>query len=216
MRTKRQQLIDLLTFPIRAITLFYDDKWGLSCQATERYDYASRELKGYCLDLGCGPHNRFIKDFCDNNGIGIDVYQYEGLTAENIHEDMTHLPFEDEKFQTVTLLANINHIPRNQRDEELREVYRVLKPFGNVVITMGNPLAETVVHKVISLHDRFFNTKQDVDSERGMEEGEEFFLTDSEILSLLKKAGFTNIKKKFFVTQWGLNHMFVADKHNIV
>ncbi len=212
MRSKKQQIIDFVTFPLRAVTLFYDDKWGLSCQATERYDYASREVRGYCLDLGCGPHNRFIKSFCNNNGIGIDVYKYEGLADENIQKDMTKLPFRGETFQTVTFLANINHIPKNQRDQELSEAYRVLKHGGNVVITMGNPFAETVVHKVIALHDRLFHTSQDVDSERGMEEGEEYFLRDSEILGRLKKAGFTDIKKRFFTTQWGLNHMFVANK----
>jgi ubiquinone/menaquinone biosynthesis C-methylase UbiE len=59
---------------------------------------------------------------------------------------MTHLPFKDETFQSVTFPANINHVPRNQRDQELSEAYRVLKPFGNIIITMGNPIAETVVH----------------------------------------------------------------------
>jgi len=144
--------------------------------------------------------------------VGIDVYKYEGLDDENICKDMTHLPFKNETFQTVTFLANINHVPRHQRDMELSEAFRVLKPFGNIVITMGNPLAETVVHRVIALHDKLFHTKQDVDSERGMEEGEEYFLTDLEIISRLKKAGFTHIKKKYFITQWGFNHLFVADK----
>ena len=68
---------DFITFPFRAVTLFYSDKWGLSCQATERYDYVSREILGSCLDIGCGPNNRFIKEFVNNNGIGIDVFTYK-------------------------------------------------------------------------------------------------------------------------------------------
>ena len=212
MRSRKQKVFDFITFPLRAVTLFYTDKWGLSCQATERYDYVSQEVRGYCLDVGCGPNNRFVKEFLKNNGIGIDVFKYEGLVDENIIKDMTHLPYDSNTFDSVTFLANINHIPKNQRDSELSEAYRVLKPSGNIIITMGNPLAETVVHKVIALHDRIFKSKQDVDAERGMEEGEEFFLTDTEIKNRLIKAGFFNIRKIFFVTQCGLNHLFTAVK----
>ncbi len=212
MRSGKQKIVDFFTFPLRAITLFYTDKWGLSCQATERYDYASQEVRGYCLDVGCGPNNRFIKEFLNNNGIGIDVYKYDGLEDENIIKDMSHLPYKNNIFDSVTFLANINHVPKDRRDSELSEAYRVLKSSGNIVITMGNPLAETVVHKVIALHDRIFKSKQDVDSERGMEEGEEYYLTDTEIKNRLTKAGFSNIKKRFFVTQWGLNHLFTAFK----
>jgi len=212
MRSKKQQIVDFITFPLRAMSLFYEDKWGLSSQATERYDYVLHEVRGYCLDVGCGPHNRFIKEFCNNQGIGIDVYKYDGLTDENIIIDMTHLPYSDDTFDTATFIANINHIPENQRDDELKEAYRVLKRPGNIVVTMGNPIAEILVHKVVALHDRVFNTKQDVDSERGMVEGEEYFLTDLEIKNRLTSAGFSDVEKKFFLTQWGFNHLFVAYK----
>lgn len=204
---------DFITFPFRAVTLFYSDKWGLSCQATERYDYVSREILGYCLDIGCGPNNRFIKEFVNNNGIGIDVFPYEGLTDENIVLDMTQIPYDNEIFDSVTFLANINHIPKDKRDNELAEAYRVLKPKGNIIVTMGNPFAEVVVHSVVSIYDRIFKTHQDVDSERGMVEGEEYYLSDSEIRDRLNKAGFVRVNKKFFYTQWGLNHLFVAYKN---
>jgi SAM-dependent methyltransferase len=213
MRSNKQKFLDFITFPFRAITLFYSDKWGLSCQATERYDYVSREVLGYCLDIGCGPNNRFIKEFCNNNGFGIDVFQYEGLSNENIVRDMTHLPFNNETFKTVTFIANINHIPKFQRDSELKEAYRVLCKKGNIIITMGNPIAEFLVHKVVSLYDRLFKTHQDVDSERGMVEGEDYYLKDSEIRNRLYKAGFIEIHKKYFYTQWGLNHLFIASKN---
>jgi SAM-dependent methyltransferase len=212
MRSNKQRLFDFITFPFRAITLFYTDKWGLSCQATERYDYASQEVLGYCLDIGCGPYNRFIKDFLNNNGIGIDVFKYDGLSEENINLDMTHLPYENDSFDSVTFLANINHIPKGQRDSELSEAFRVLRSKGKIIITMGNPLAEIVVHFVVSLYDRLFKSHQDVDSERGMSEDEEYFLLDSEIEARLHKAGFKTIKKKHFITQWGLNHLLVAEK----
>jgi hypothetical protein len=77
---------------------------------------------------------------------------------------------------------------------------------------MGNPLAEILVHKLVTFYDRFFATKYDLDAERGMHEEEEYYLTNSEIEKRLNKACFINIRKKYFGTQMFLNHLFVAEK----
>ncbi|OGC51466.1 hypothetical protein A2982_02780 [candidate division WWE3 bacterium RIFCSPLOWO2_01_FULL_39_13] len=215
MSTKRksfQKIKDFLVFPLRAFTLFENDKFGLSSLASERYDYVSREVIGYCLDVGCGRHNRFIDKYLKGHGIGIDVYPYDGLSQENLIKDVFHFPFNNNTFKSVTFIANLNHIPKSLRDIELKEAYRCLKPGGNIIATMGNPLAEILVHKVVMLYDKLLGTKHDIDSERGMHEEEEFYLTDSEIIRRFKKADFLDIKKKYFWTQWGLNHLFVGWK----
>jgi len=212
MRNRFQKCKDFFTFPFRAFTLFENDKFGLSSLQTERYDYVAHEVVGKCLDIGCGRNNRFVNDFLKGNGVGIDVFQYEGLKKENIVKDMTNLPFKDNEFNTVTLIANINHIPRSIRIKELKEIFRVIKNGGILIVTMGNPVVEVVVHKVVWLYDKYLKTNVDVDTERGMEEDEEYYLTDECIKSLLKKVGFKKIKKKYFITQWGLNHLFVGCK----
>lgn len=211
-RTVSQKIKDFITFPIRAFTLIDKDRWGFSSLDTERFDYITREVTGYCLDVGCGKYNRLITRCLDGNGRGIDVYQYDGLSEEVIVEDISHFPFDDHSFESVTFSAVISHIPKSLRDIEMAETYRCLKPGGNIIITEGNPLAQILVHKVVMIYDRFLGTKLDVDSERGMHEEEDYYLTDSEIIGRLKKAGFTDIKKKYFYTQWGLNHLFVAWK----
>ena len=207
-----QKILDFLVFPLRALTLFHHDRWGFSCLASERFDYVAREVLGYCLDVGCGRHNRFVKEYRGGNGVGINVFAYEGLVAENIVPDLTHLPFADATFQTVTFIANLNHCPKPDRDTELRESWRVMKPGGNIVVTMGNPLAEILVHQLVWVYDKVFKTNCDMDGERGMREGEEYYLSDEEILDRLKRAGFLGIRKKYFLTQWGLNHLFVGWK----
>jgi len=212
-RNKIQKLKDFITFPVRAPILIEKDRWGLSSLASERFDYVVREVRGFCLDVGCGRHNRFINDFLSGNGKGMDVFLYEGLSEENIVKDITHFPFPDASFDSVTFIANINHIPKSKRDAELREAYRCLKPGGNIIVTMGNFLAELLIHTLVWLYNKIFKINIDVDSDRGgMTEGEEYYLNDSEIVERLKKAGFKNIKKKYFLTQWGLNHLFVGWK----
>ena len=211
-RSPAQRVLDFVTFPLRAVSLFHRDKWALSSLASERFDYVAREVRGDCLDVGCGRGNRFITEYLDGNGRGIDVFPYEGLDPENVVDDLSTFPFPDEAFDSVTFIANINHIPEPQRDVELAEAYRVLRPDGNVTVTMGNPLAEIAVHKVVHLYDHFFQTNYDMDSERGMHEEEDFYLTDAEIIDRLKRAGFRSIRKKWFFTQWGLNHLFVGWK----
>lgn len=211
-RSNRQKWLDFLTFPLRALTLFERDRWSLSSLATERFDYVAREVRGYCLDVGCGRHNRFVREFLEGDGKGIDVFPYEGLSEENLVTDLTRFPFPDASFDSLTFIANLNHVPKSQRDVELAEAYRCLKGGGNIIVTMGNPLAEILVHKLVAFYDRVLGTRFDVDSERGMHEEEEYYLTDAEIRARLTRAGFRNMAKKFFWTQWGLNHLFVGWK----
>ena len=145
------------------------------------------------------------------NGKGIDVFPFNGLSHENVVEDITRFPFVDNSFDSVTFIACINHIPSSIRDVELAEAYRCLKPSGNIIVTMGNPVAEILVHKLIHLKFRLTGSG-DEDSQRGMHEEEAYYLTDTEIIQRLTRARFTDLEKKHFWTQWGLNHLFLGWK----
>ncbi len=211
-RSCPQKIIDFITFPFRALFVPENDFLGLSSLRTERFDYVAREVMGYCLDVGCGKQNLFIDRHLCRNGKGIDVFRYEGLRDEHICEDLTHFPFEDETFSSVSFIANINHVPRSKRDIELAEAYRCLKTHGNIIVTMGHPLAEILIHKLLWFYDTFFFTHVDMDNERGMHEEEEYFLKDQEIVERLQRAGFKNITKKYFLTQWRLNALTIGWK----
>jgi SAM-dependent methyltransferase len=211
-RSALQKVIDTVTLPLRVFTLFEDDRWGLSSLATERYDYVAREVMGYCLDVGCGRHNRFVTRFLGGIGVGIDVFPYEGLSTTHIVEDMRHFPFADGSFDTVTFIANLNHIPRSLRDRELREAYRCLKSGGNIIVTMGNPFIEIVGHQLVRFYDRWLGTCVDMDSERGMCEEEDYYVPAREVRERLRQAGFADVKRRRFATQWGLNALFVGWK----
>ena len=153
-----------------------------------------------------------LERWCGGNGAGVDVFPYAGLEAGQLLADPTRFPFADGSFETVTFIANLNHVPESLRDAELAEAHRCLAPRGRIVVTMGNPLAEILVHRLVALYDRVFGTRLDVDSERGMDEEEAFYLLDGEIVARLTRAGFREIRKKRFWTQWGLNHLLTGTK----
>lgn len=211
-RSRARKLLDCLCFPVRALTLFHKSSLGLTSLADERFDLVASEARGHTLDIGCGRDNRFIAHFLRGRGRGIDVFAYDGLSPDHLVPDLTRLPFPDASFDTVTFIANINHCPEPDRDAELAEAFRILRPGGRIIITMGHPLAEIAVHKLVWLYDRLLGTRLDVDTERGMKDQEAYYLTDREILSRLSRAGFAPARKRYFWTQWFLNHMFIAPK----
>lgn len=212
LRSPLQEVIDTVTFPLRALAFFHRDRWGLSSLATERFDYVAREARGFRLDVCCGRHDRFVREFLGGRGRGIDVFPYEGLATDQVLPDLNRFPFPDASFAAVTFIANLNHVPAPLRDAELAEAWRCLEPGGNIVVTMGNPLSEVLVHWLVGLHDRVLGTRIDVDGERGMGKGEAYYLTDTEITDRLHRAGLRGVTKRSFVTQWGLNHLLVGWK----
>lgn len=121
-----QRAYNNLFFPVRALFLPYSNTFGLTSLREERFNMVAKECCGRVLDVGCGEHSLFIKNYIgDESGVGIDVYAYDGV--ENIVEDLTNLPFGDESFDTVTLVAVGGHIPKQDRVTEFMEFARVLK-----------------------------------------------------------------------------------------
>ena len=214
-RSNLQEAFDFLTFPIRTVMPFRvgeRSKFGLSSRASERFDYAAREVEGYTLDIGCGPYDRFVREYLGGNGMGVDIFQFDGLKKEQVFPDLTSFPFEDDSFDSATLIATLHHIPRSKRDEELAEIYRVLKPGGNVIVTNTLPLATFAVHRVTRLHAKLLGKVYDMDLLREMDEEEEDYITQMEVVERMARAGFRNITRKLFLSQWGMNRLFVGWK----
>jgi len=154
-------------------------------------------IKGEYLDIGCGT-NEIVKAY-SGKGIGVDVYPWEGV--DQVVKDTSELPFEKEKFDTVSIVAALNHIPN--REEVLMEIKRILKDDGRLLITMIPPKFSRVWH--------FIRRKSDADQyERGMKSGEVYGLTIREIQNLLSKTGFEIIFKKKFM--FGINEFVISKK----
>lgn len=154
-------------------------------------------LKGDLLDIGCGT-NELVRQH--GSGIGVDVYQWGN--ANLVVKDTANLPFESESFDTITIIAALNHIPN--REEVLREASRLLRNDGIIVITMIPPKISRVWH--------FLRKPWDADqNERGMVKGEVFGFRREELRKLLRNAGFKIIIEKPFMLH--INNITIAEKN---
>jgi len=172
------------------------------------YDYVGRKLEqqrikavwpylnGYILDIGCGM-NSLVRHY--GNGVGVDVYDWGDV--DFVVENTAQLPFKDVEFNTVTILAALNHIPN--RDEVLIECHRVLADDGLLILTMIPPVISSLWHKI--------RKPWDVDqNERGMKEREVYGLTGKQMITLISEGGFELESSKRFMC-W-INTVYVCKK----
>ncbi|MDD4607356.1 MAG: class I SAM-dependent methyltransferase [Patescibacteria group bacterium] len=102
------------------------------------------------LDLGCG-NGRLIQVFTDLNidYTGIDIsanliklarVNYPASNYKFLVGDMTQsLPLEDKKFDAVFCIAAFQHIPDvDLRQQVLKEIKRIIKPGGYLIMTNWN------------------------------------------------------------------------------
>lgn len=152
-------------------------------------------VKGSVCDIGCG-YNNLIRN-CAGKGVGVDVHPWPGVDV--LVQDAARLPFRDGSFDTVTVLAALNHFP--DRAAAVSEIHRVLKQDGRFVFTMIGPLTGIVAHILF---------RKDETGRGGMEAGEKLGLGRREILALLRDARFRLTRRIPF--QLGLNAVYVAEK----
>lgn len=153
-------------------------------------------LSGRVLDIGCGT-NALLRRY--GSGVGVDVYQFGG--ADLIVEDTSNLPYADAEFDTVCIVAALNHIPN--RIEVLTESRRLLRENGILLVTMIPPEISRFWHWIRSPWDRDQH-------ERGMHEDEVFGFTRAEVRKMLSSTGFVVEEEKSFML--GINTITIARK----
>jgi SAM-dependent methyltransferase len=150
-------------------------------------------VRGRLLDVGCG-FNNLVRVYM--NGVGVDVHPWPG--ADVIVTDTAALQWEPQSFDTVTIIAALNHIPN--RAAVLNECRRVLRPGGRIVITMLTPRTSRIWH--------WLRAPWDADQrQRGMRPGEVYGFTCAQLLELFGQAGFRLLSQQPFML--GLNRVYV-------
>lgn len=143
-----------------------------------------RELKGCVLEVGSGrgEDTSFVKNGKLIIGLDLDrkILQYytRKTKACGICGDATEIPFRDEKFDAVSCIDVLEHVPRDEK--VIQEICRVLKPSGKFVFSV--PLNQRLYGK----SDEFLGHLRRYDVKK--------------LHCLLKKKGFKIIEKQMWGT----------------
>ena len=151
-------------------------------------------VKGKLLDVGCG-NNLLVRKY--GNGSGVDIHQYHDSVI--VIKNAAELPFENESYDTITLTASLHYI--SNRIEALKEMYRILKPGGQILITDPEKYMSKLWYRLRRKSEYYDQYKT---------ENKTYGFTIKEITNLLENASFKILTtKKFF---FNLNRLIIAEK----
>jgi len=117
----------------------------------KRIFYLSKSWKrGKIVDIGCGNGRNLIpfakKGFsCDAVDFSIDMIKFAksrfrklGLKCKFHVSNMNKLPFKDNNFDYIICVASFHHLNKFDQEKALKEFKRILKPGGEMYITVWN------------------------------------------------------------------------------
>ena len=113
--------------------------------------YINKESR--MLDIGCGWDAKLLREVSPiiRDGFGIDfkidlsIPSPSNIQFLQKRFDQESLPFANQSFDIVTLLAVLEHIEPIRVDFVLNEVKRVLKRGGKLLLTVPTPSAKPVL-----------------------------------------------------------------------
>ena len=156
------------------------------------------------LDIGCGWEAKFLKAVepliaC---GEGID-FKAPKMQTEKLHTQVLtlvdRLPFDDASFDVVTMLAVLEHLSRP--DAMLREIRRVLRPDGRLVLTVPSKASKPVLE--------FLAYRVGIVSEAEIRDHKQYY-NRSSLRAAMGESGLEVELHRYF--QLGMNNFLVARK----
>lgn len=154
------------------------------------------------LDLGCGAGFALLKALSHfvERGVGIDgdveELQWGNIRTYRIRLEKV-LPFENGSFDIVTMLAVLEHL--DHPVEILKEVRRVLRPGGILLLTTPTPRAKPVLE--------FLSYRLHLVSEKEIRDHKRYY-DGPMIRDCLARADLHMVAHKYF--QFGFNNFAVA------
>lgn len=112
---------------------------------------------GRVLDIGCGSSPYFLAHTFFREKYAIDQLPPAEVSADGIlwHQldlnSRPQLPFEDDFFQAVTLLAVAEHLDPAALEQLLTEAHRVLAPGGRLMLTTPAARADRLLRLLARL-----------------------------------------------------------------
>lgn len=133
--------------------LRYGDRWSREYRIRMRDSMlANVPLSGLILDDGCGAGLTF-DGMADKDVIGIDIspnaVRLAGKRIDRVLVgDGMQIPFGDETFDTVIARGMLHHLPDYEKG--IQEIWRVLRPGGQVIATDPNKTLLSTVPRAIA------------------------------------------------------------------
>jgi ubiquinone/menaquinone biosynthesis C-methylase UbiE len=140
---------------------------------------------GRLLDIGCGAYPFFLAhtEFREKVGLDSAVEKIDddsmALMTFDLHCE-TALPFEDNFFDVVTMLAVFEHIEPARLSGVLSEIRRVLKPGGLYILTTPAKWADKLLRTMAKLR---LVSQQEIEDHKDVYD-------HAKISSLLRQANF--------------------------
>ncbi len=164
---------------------------------------------GHILDIGCGNYPYFLSQTAFARKTGID--QELGAAAREVDGielkkwdlgNEKKLPFDNESFEAITMLAVLEHLEPGNLLDVLNEIHRVLKTNGTLILT--SPPSWTAPLLII-LSRTGFLSKTEIDDHK-------YTYSMKELCSVVDKTRFGDCKvtKGFFES--GMNMWMRIDK----
>ncbi len=166
---------------------------------------------GRILDIGCGTYPYFLlnTNFFEKHGIEKNIIsnttelkkQKIYIKEHNLEKDVT-IPYDNNYFDVLTMLAVFEHFDTGKLIQILNEVYRVLKPGGVYVLTVPAGWTEEllmIMARFNLISNSLFNEHKDVYSHK-------------KITSLLNATGFQKEKMRYGYFEIYMNLWVIATK----
>ena len=171
-----------------------------------------KHRQGKLLDIGCGSYPLFLTKVEFSQKYGLDKMlqpaQIETLKKQNINlinydsEENQNLPFEDNFFDVVTMLAVFEHIEPVKLPVLLKEIKRILKPNGVYILTTPAVWTDGLLR---------FLAKLNLVSPAEIEEHKDAY-SHKKIAQFLTKAAFEQEKLQFGYFELFMNVWATATK----
>jgi SAM-dependent methyltransferase len=167
------------------------------------YPVLNLQLEDDLLEVACGS-GHFLKKYASHvrSIAGLDLSEImikiatrknkdriTARTAEFVQGEASQLPWEDDRFSVVTSMGSFVAFPKPL--ESIKEMHRVLRPGGRVVISIE------------------FNAEDGVDHTKMVEQWGILLLTEEDVRSMMKEAGFKEISITY-AKGLGMPKMMVA------
>ena len=119
-------------------SIFINPFYFIRKRLVDKITILAPQLNGKLLDFGCGakPYKALFKNVESYIGVDIEDEGHHDHTNENIdvYYDGNTIPFDNETFDSILTSEVLEHVP--DIDKTLKDLIRVLKPNGKILITV--------------------------------------------------------------------------------